>query len=113
MPQKGGAHTGMDRPKVECCLGGSPKGDRLLRTLPETVGADAANWGLPVCVTDDPRKSAPWEGVRSTTVSWNIWNETPVCVTCACEAASSPPLLAFGRKSGRFRNDLTWGPMTT
>ena len=59
------------RPQRKCCLGGSPKGDRILGDLER---------------------------------------DARVCDVRVCEAALSPRLLAFGRKSGRFRNDLTWGP---
>ena len=47
----------------------------------DTVGADAAIWGVPIPVTDDLRWNAPWEGAQRATVSWDDrWNETPVCV---------------------------------
>ena len=65
-----------------------------------TVGADAAIWGMPIPVTDDLGKSAAWEGVRSTTVCGTSVPRR----ACVCEAASSPRLLVFGRKRGRFRN---------
>ena len=105
MPHIGGCPLPVRSAQIECCLGGSPKGDRLMERscVRAKVGRSGCRkLGDARTVRDDPRRNAAWEGGRRPTVSWDsIGTETRVCVMrmcmCARGFASSPPLLAFGR----------------